>query len=58
MRYISSPSHSSRFYHLDSIELGVQIMQLLIMQLPSLPVTSTRWNFQNKKFNPSYRKVS
>jgi len=36
-RHISSPSHSSRFYHPKNIRWGVQIFQFLIMQLPQLP---------------------
>ena len=36
-RYMSRPSHSSRFYHPNIIGWGVQIIQLLIMQLPPLP---------------------
>ena len=31
------PSHSSRFYHPKNIGWGVQIIQLLLMQLPPLP---------------------
>ena len=36
MRYMPYPSHSYRFYCLDNIEWGVQIVHLLIMQLPPL----------------------
>jgi len=32
--YMPSPSHSARFYHLNNIGWEVQIIQLLIMQLP------------------------
>ena len=33
-RHMPSPSHSSRFYHPNNIGWWVQIIQLLIMQLP------------------------
>ena len=36
-RYMARPSHSSRFFHLDNIGWGEQILQLLIMLLPPLP---------------------
>jgi len=36
-RHMSRPSHSSRFDHPHNIEWAVQIIQLLIMQLPPLP---------------------
>jgi len=35
--YMSRPSNSSRFYHLSSIEWGVQIIKLFIMQFSPLP---------------------
>ena len=40
-RYISRPSHSSRFDHPDNIWWGVQIIKLLIMQFLHSPVTSS-----------------
>ena len=36
-RYMPCLSHSSRFYHPNSIRPAVQSIQLFIMQLPSLP---------------------
>jgi len=36
-RHMAHPSHSSRFYHPNNIGWGVQIIQLIIMQLPPLP---------------------
>jgi hypothetical protein len=36
--HMPHPSHSSRFYHLKNFGWGVQIIQLLIMQLPPLPL--------------------
>jgi len=36
-RYMSRPSHSSRLYHPKNIGWAVEIIQLLIMQLPLLP---------------------
>jgi hypothetical protein len=38
-RYMSRPSHYSRFCHPKNIEWGVQIVQLLIMPLPPLSIT-------------------
>ena len=35
--FSSHPAHSSQFYHPNNIGWGVQIFQLLIMQLPPLP---------------------
>ena len=40
-RHMPSPSHSSRFYHPHNIGWGVQIIQLLVMQSPPFPVTSS-----------------
>ena len=40
-RHIPSPYHSSRFYHPHNIGWGVQIIQLLVMQSPPFPVTSS-----------------
>jgi len=39
--YMPHPSHYSRIYHSKNIVWGVQIIKLLIMQLSSLPVTSS-----------------
>jgi len=36
-RHMSSPSHSSRFYHPHNIGWGVQIIKLLVMQSPPFP---------------------
>jgi len=36
-RYMTLPSHFSRFYHSNNIGWGVHIIQLLIMQLLPLP---------------------
>jgi hypothetical protein len=36
-RYMSRPSHSSRFYYPHNIGWGVQIMKLLIMKFSPLP---------------------
>ena len=36
-RYMSRPSHCSRFYHPKNIWWGVQIIQSLILQFPPLP---------------------
>ena len=35
-RYTPRPSHSSRFYHLNNIGRGVQIIKLLIPVTPSI----------------------
>ena len=35
-RYMPRPSHSSRFYHPNNIEWGVQVIKLLIMLFPPL----------------------
>ena len=35
--YMPRPSHSPQFYHPNDIGWGVQLIQLLIMQLPPLP---------------------
>ena len=40
-RHMPSPSHSSRFYYPRNIGWGVQIIQLLVMQSPPFPVTSS-----------------
>ena len=37
MCYMPRSSHSSRFYHPNNIGWGVQIIKLLIMQLPQVP---------------------
>jgi hypothetical protein len=36
-RYMSRPSHSSRFYHPHNVGWGVKIMELLIMKFSPLP---------------------
>jgi hypothetical protein len=36
MRYMPRPSHSSWFYHPNNTGWRVQIIQLLIMELPPL----------------------
>src|SRR5215475_4379829 len=36
-RHMPCPSHSSRFYHPHNIGQGVQIIQLLVMQLSPFP---------------------
>ena len=41
MCYMSCPFHSSRFWHPHNIGWAVQIIKLLIMQLPLLPLTSS-----------------
>ena len=38
-RYMPRPSYSSRFYHPKDIGRGVQIIRLLILQLPPLLFT-------------------
>ena len=50
-RYMPRPSHISLFYHPNNIGWAVQIIQLLIMQLPSLPcyLVSSR-----PKYSPQY----
>jgi hypothetical protein len=35
--HMPSPSHSSRFYHPHNVGCGVQIIQFLVMQSPSVP---------------------
>jgi hypothetical protein len=40
-RYTSRTSHSSRFYHPINSGWGVQIIKLLIMKFPPLPVNSS-----------------
>ena len=39
--YTPGPSHSSRFYHLDNIGGGVQIIKLLVIEFSPFPVTSS-----------------
>jgi len=39
--YISRPLHSSQFYHPNNIGWAIQTINLLIMQQPSLTVTSS-----------------
>jgi len=39
--HMPNPSHSSPFYHPHDIGKGVKIIQLLIMQSPPCPVTSS-----------------
>ena len=51
MHYMPFPSHSSRFYHPNNIGWGVQIIQLLIMQLPPLPCYLV---LPRPKYSPQY----